>query len=349
MHNPVRTSASWVAGRVLVFLAILVALVVWDAYRDESLMLAALTKGLLPDRELVERLEGGQQRLQVSANDTERDVRDRLEQLRKGSEQAIDARIAELDARVRILEGSRLPAWRKAVAVVTGEGLEDDLQHELELQLAKAERDALKQLKDSMAATRAAVASAEGRRRLAFREWKSSCAGRDAAQASRDRFIADNPILSRVPVIGARGQLDGIDRVVERWAQACNRAHAAHRKAEADVAEARRLPDSYLQGIASAKEAVLGPLDDLIAAKKAAVESAEHEVQRVLSSIRRTFLQAFAILVLVTLAPVGIKALWYWLLAPIVERRPPIRLRMGGAAALAPQGEHAGRRHGQRQ
>ena len=55
MHNPVRTSASWVAGRVLVFLVILVALVVWDAYRDESLMLAALTKGLLPDRELVER------------------------------------------------------------------------------------------------------------------------------------------------------------------------------------------------------------------------------------------------------------------------------------------------------
>src|SRR5690606_11387012 len=54
---------------------------------------------------------------------------------------------------------------------------------------------------------------------------------------------------------------------------------------------------------------------------------------------RRTFLQAFGILILVTLAPVGIKALWYWLLAPIVERRPPIRLRMGGAAAPAPQGE----------
>src|SRR5690606_10640802 len=174
-----------------------------------------------------------------------------------------------------------------------------------------------------------AVAGAESRRRLAFREWKSSCAGRDAAQASRDRFVADNPILSRVPVIGARGELDGIDRVVERWGQACNRAHAAYRKAEADVAEARRLPDSYLQGIASAKEAVLGPLDELIASKKAAVESAEHEVQRVLSSIRRTFLQAFGILILVTLAPVGIKALWYWLLAPIVERRPPIRLRMG--------------------
>ncbi len=339
MHNPVRTSASWIAGRVLVFLVILVALVVWDAYRDESLMLAALTRGLLPDRELVERLEGGKQRLEVTAGDAEQDVRDRLERLRKGSERAIDARIGELDARIRILEGGRLPAWRKAVAVVTGEGLEQELQHELELQLAKAERDALKQLKDSMAATRAAVASAEGRRRLAFRQWKSDCAGHTAAKTSRERFIADNPILSRVPVIGTRGQLDGIDRIVERWAQACDRAHAAYQKAEADVTEARRLPDSYLQGIASAKLAVLGPLDELVAAKKAAVESAEQEVQRVLSSIRRTLLQAFGILVLVTLAPVGIKAIWYWLLAPIVERRPPIRLRMGGAAGTGLQGE----------
>src|SRR5512139_67326 len=107
MHNPVRTSAGWVAGRVLVFLVILVALVVWDAYRDESLMLAALTKGLLPDRELVERLEGGKQRLEVSAGEAEREVRDRLERLRKGSEQAIDARIAELDARIRTLEAGR--------------------------------------------------------------------------------------------------------------------------------------------------------------------------------------------------------------------------------------------------
>ena len=324
---------------MLVFLVILVALVVWDAYRDESLMVAALTKGLLPDRELVERLEDGQQRLEVSAGEAERDARNRLERLRKGSEQVIDARIAELDARIRSLESGRLPAWRKAVAVVTGEGLEQEMRHELELQLAKAERDALQQLKDSLAATRAAVASAEGRRRQAFRQWKSDCAGHAAAKASRDRFVADNPVLSRVPVIGAREQLEGIDRVVEKWALACNSAHAAYVKAQADVAEARRLPDSHLQGIATAKDAVLVPLSELIAAKKAAVESAEQEVQRVLTSIRRTFLQALGILVLVTLAPVGIKALWYWLLAPIVERRPPIRLRMGGAAGPAVAGE----------
>jgi uncharacterized protein (AIM24 family) len=339
MHNPVRTSASWLAGRVLVFLVILVALVAWDAYRDESLMLAALTKGLLPDRELVDRLEDGQRRLEATAGSAEQDVRNRLERLQSSSEQAIDARIGELDERIGILESNRRPSWRKAVAVVTGEGLEEELQHELELQLAKAERDALKQLKDAMAARLAAVASAEGRRRLAYRQWKSSCAGHAAAKASRDRFVADNPISSRVPVIGTRGTLEEIDRIVARWARLCDTSRVAYGKAQADVAEAQQLPKAYLQGIASAKDAVLGPLNELVASKKAAVESAEREVQRVLESIRRTFLQALGILVLVTLAPVGIKAIWYWLLAPIVERRPPIRIRTGGAQAPGPQAE----------
>ena len=106
-------------------------------------------------------------------------------------------------------------------------------------------------------------------------------------------------------------------------ARACRTAEAQFKKAEAAVADAQRLPKAHLESIAAAKEAVLGPLNDLIASKKSAVESAEKEVARLLQSIRRMFLQAFGILVLVTFAPVGIKAVWYWLLAPIVEKRPP--------------------------
>ena len=193
MHNPVRTSASWLAGRVLVFLAILVALVAWDAYREESLLLAALTKGLLPDKELVKRLEDGKQRLEASSVTAEQDVKKRLESLQNRGEKAIDIRIAELDARIKLLESSRLPAWRKAVAVVTGEGIEADLQIELDLQLSKAERDALKQLKGELGAIRAALTAAEGRKQLAYRQRQSDCAGYEAAEAFRKRFISENP------------------------------------------------------------------------------------------------------------------------------------------------------------
>jgi uncharacterized protein (AIM24 family) len=336
MHNPVRTSASWLAGRVLVFLAILVALVAWDAYRDESVMLAALTKGLLPDKERVERLEHGKQQLEASAERSERDIKSRLETLQAGSEQAIDARIAELDARVAVLERNRLPAWRKAVAVVTGERLEEELQQELDLQLSKTERDALRQLKGELGAIRAALTDAEGRQRLAYRQRQSDCAGHAAAEASRKRFIAANPISSRVPVIGRREQLDGIAEVVRRWEQACRNAEDEYRSAQAAVARSKRLPEAHLENIGSAKEAILRPLTDSIARTKSAVESAEREMQRILQSVRHVFLKALGILVVVTLAPLGIKAVWYWLLAPLVETRPPIRIRNGGSPVPGP-------------
>jgi len=339
MHNPVRTSASWLAGRVLVFLVILVALVAWDAYREESLLLAALTKGLLPDKELVERLETGKQRLEASAATAEHDVKQRLESLQKRGEAAIDVRIAELDDRIKILEGNRLSPLFKLAAVMTGKGLEQELTKELELQLGKAERDALKQIKGELVAIRAAVASAEGRRRQAYRQWQSDCAGYAAADASRKQFVAANPLSSRVPVLGTREQLGRIAEVVREWEQKCSGAYDNYRKAQAEVTNAKRVPKAHLESIHSAKEAILAPLAELIASRKSAVESAEKETRRVLQSVRRVFLQALGILLLVTFAPLGIKAIWYWLMAPMVEKRPPIRIRVGGPQGRTLEGE----------
>ena len=56
MMNPVRVATGWLAGRLLVFLAILAALVAMDAYREESTLLGLMLKGLVPDKELVQRL-----------------------------------------------------------------------------------------------------------------------------------------------------------------------------------------------------------------------------------------------------------------------------------------------------
>ena len=56
MMNPVRVATGWLAGRLLVFLTILAALVALDAYREESTLLGLMLKGLVPDKELVQRL-----------------------------------------------------------------------------------------------------------------------------------------------------------------------------------------------------------------------------------------------------------------------------------------------------
>jgi hypothetical protein len=329
MQSPVRTSASWLAGRVLVFAVILLVLVVWDAYREESLLLAALTKGLLPDKELVRRLEEGRRRLESAAESAERETEARLELLQKRGEVEIDARITELDARIEALESSRSPAWRKAMAAVSGEGLEKEIELELELQLGRAERDALKQLKGELEAIHAALIEAEGAKKLAYRHWQGACAGYVAAKAGRESFIEAHPISSRMPLLGDRDQLDGIDGLVRKWALDCSHAYEKFKTART-VVSSTKLQTAQVRHIDSSKDLVLSPLVELIESKKAVVESTENEMRRILRSTQRMLLQAFGILVAVTSAPLGIKALWFWLLAPIVENRPPIRILMRG-------------------
>ena len=42
MMNPVRVATGWLAGRVLVFLTVLAALVAMDVYREESTLLGVM-------------------------------------------------------------------------------------------------------------------------------------------------------------------------------------------------------------------------------------------------------------------------------------------------------------------
>lgn len=83
-----------------------------------------------------------------------------------------------------------------------------------------------------------------------------------------------------------------------------------------------------------ASTAILGPLDELIATKKAAVEATERQAEKALQSIQHVFLKAFGILVAVTLVPIGIKAFWYWFIARLAEKRPPVRLRPGAVGMV---------------
>ena len=326
MMNPVRTTTGWLAGRLIVFLIILAGLVLLDAYRDESLLVAALTRGVVPDKELVARLEAERVELEEEAATAEKAINARLGRLQARSEREIDDRIAVLDSEIAAREGKRLLGWRKAVALMTGQGLKEDLRNDLQIQLNRAERDVLKAFRGELAAVRATVAGAEQRERLAGREQRSKCAGYTAAYASRKRYVARHPILTQVPGSYASNTLNQIDATVSRWARGCVSASEKRKSARLDVTEAKNVTVRYGRHIESASQLILQPLKDLVEDKRAAVKSADGEVQRVLRSARKVFLQAFGILVLVTLAPVGIKAFWYWVVAPFAEKRPPIRL-----------------------
>ena len=129
-------------------------------------------------------------------------------------------------------------------------------------------------------------------------------------------------------------QLAALTRQRNRLAREYTSAGAQSYAARARPTRARARSHADRAQVQLASTAILGPLDELIATKKAAVEATERQAEKALQSIQHVFLKAFGILVAVTLVPIGIKAFWYWFVARLAEKRPPVRLRPGAVGMV---------------
>jgi hypothetical protein len=338
MMNPVRVATGWLAGRLLVFLAILAALVAMDAYREESTLLGLMLKGLVPDKELVQRLEDGRAQIEEFARDAEMQVNQRLRDAQSSGPARIDALIETLQADIKVKEGKRLSSMRRAIALMTGAGLEEDLKNEVDIQLSKAELEALNRIKGEFDALRAAVRDAAAD----FEDKRLNTLRTNAAYLIKKeeilRFELDHPLAVRVPGTSANVRLVELNQQRNRLAREYIAAGAQFYAARDRLAKARARSHADPEQVRLAGTAILGPLDELIATKKTAVEASERQAEKALQSIRNVFLKAFGILVAVTLVPVGIKAFWYWFVARLAERQRPVRLRPGAVGMFVAGG-----------
>lgn len=338
MMNPVRVATSWLAGRLLVFLAILVALLAMDAYREESTLLGLMLKGLVPDKELVQRLEDSRAQVEVFARDAEMQVNQRLRDAQSSGFATIDASIETLRADIKVKEGRRLSSMRRAVALMTGAGLAEDLKNEVDIQLSKAELQALNRIRGEFEALRAAVRDAA----QDFEDKRLKTLRTNAAYLNKKeeilRFELDHPLAVRVPGASANVRLAELNQQRNQLAREYIAAGAQFYAARDRLTKARARSHADPEQVRLAGTAILGPLDELIATKKAAVEASERQAEKALQSIRNVFLKAFGILVAVTLVPVGIKAFWYWFVARLAERQRPVRLRPGAVGMFVAGG-----------
>jgi len=341
MMNPVRVATGWLAGRLLVFLAILAALVAMDAYRDESALLGVMLKGLVPDQELVQRLADGRAQIEEFARDAEMQVNQRLREAQSSGLTRIDVAIATLQADIEVKERQRLSSMRKAIALMTGAGLQEDLKNEVDIQLSKAELDALNRIKGEIdalrAETRDAAADFEDKRQRTLQTNAAYLNTRDEIL----RLERDHPVAVRVPGTLANTRLAELTQQRNRLAREYNAAGTRFYAARDRLIKARARSHADAEQVRLASATILGPLDELIATKRATVEAAEQQADKVLQSIRNVFVQAFGILIAVTLVPVGIKAFWYCFIARLAERQRPVRLRPGAVAMFA-AGESGG-------
>ncbi|MBK7903081.1 MAG: hypothetical protein IPJ97_09170 [Proteobacteria bacterium] len=325
-------ATGWLAGRLLVFLAILAALVAMDAYREESTLLGVMLKGLVPDKELVQRLADSRAQIEDFARDAEIQVNQRLRDAQSSAPDRIDILIDTLQADIKVKEGRRRSSMGKAIGLMTGTGLEEDLKNEVDIQLCRAELEALKRIKGEFEALRTESRDAA----VDFEDKRRRTLQTNAAYLHKKeevtRFEWDHPIAVRVPGTSANVRLAELTRQRNRLAREYNSAGAQFYAARDRLTKARARAHADPAQVQLASTAILGPLDELIATKRAAVDATETQAEKALQSIRKVFLKAFGILVAVTLVPVGIKAFWYWFVARLAEKQRPVRLRPAAAA-----------------
>ena len=327
MLNPVSTTASWLGGRFLLFLAILAALVAWDAYRDDSALLGAHLKGMLPDREILTQLEDGRDALTEFARQQERQVNERLRSAVEQTTTQIDARIAELRASTTSKNRQRRSPTEKMLGMLSGKGFEEDLKLEIEIQLLSAEQSALERIRAQVDGRRALIGSLEQELRTAKARTREACGRYFSARGARDAREASNPILSKMPFTTAERQLSELKARAVQLREDCIRGGDDIAAIRVKLEKAKALHRSVTEQVQAATGSILEPLDELVSRRREALASAEEQAERIQRSIQKVFLSALGILIAVTLVPVGIKAFWYWLVAPLVEKRPSIRLR----------------------
>jgi uncharacterized protein (AIM24 family) len=338
LQLPTQSIAGWLAGRFVLLLVIIAALVALDAYRDESSLLTAQLKGLLPDADLVARLESGRDSLADFATTQVQEVNERLRVAQTQTDRALDMRISVLAREIAATESRRRTSTQKTLALLTGKGFEEDLRTEIELQLLTAERDALQRLKGQLTERRSLLRTTaqdfENARLRTLRTYDVY----QARKAALERFEAGQSMLDRVPGSAAWRERNRLVQDANRAAREYDVAGTSFYVARGRLAKARSVSRIEAELVESAGAAILTPLDDLIATKRATLDSAERQAERIQRTVQKVFVNALLILVLVTLAPVGIKAFWYFVVAPAASRRPPIRLRpsVGGAPNAMP-------------
>jgi hypothetical protein len=305
---------------------IIVVLVAVRLFGDESRLLLAGLTGFMPDAGLVERLESGRQELGAFARARADETRRQLEATASSAPGALERSIAETRASLDEKRRNSRTGTQRALALVTGQGFEADLRNDIEIQLLAAQLAALRRLDAEVDARRASVGQAA---RTYERARQDILAGHGEILATKralDRLERDDPVLVRIPGTSQYDQSVELRSRLEVLREQGRRTSESYWQAKDGLKKARSVARAEASLLASAARSALQPLDDLIAAKREAVAKAKYRLDAIAREARTVFWSAVAILVVATLAPIAIKAFWYYVVAPAASRRPPMRL-----------------------
>lgn len=341
MLNPVRSSAGWIGGRLLLF-AIIVLLLAFGPSRAALGGLVEDLKRLLPSSSLTAELNGvlagagAFEQQQRMALDVE------LQQLVGGirmadarARAAVDARRRQVTDAIPPLEAKRLSPAAKLNALLTGKRLRSDVENEIAIALKRRE---LRELDRVLAIVDGRIDQTRDLTARADAAWQTTIAAYELYHRKHVEYEA----LKASRLVPAAWSAEGIrlrrdrDRLLAEYQEAYATYQARTRLAD----DARSVRTLIAQPLETVREETLAGLEEVIGNRARAAEAATALWEK----CRRVLWTALLIVVGITLLPAFIRAFWYWVVAPWISRRAPIRLaappgpgvsRTGAAAVQA--------------
>jgi hypothetical protein len=329
-----RTAAGWLAGRALLFVVALVVLVAVDVSRDESSWLRTRVVSLLPDARSVADLSRRRAEVLLQADAWRRQSNASLARAHELPGAALGRWLGELDREIAVLESNRLDAFDLVLSAGDPGRLIEHTRGEARLQVLRWTRDELRRLAALRTVT---VSPREAGERLRAARTRHVDATRRywGARRSYERFGRERPLAAAVP-FEAFG-VHSADRVAYL---ALRRAYVA---AAADLRDSKRTRDraeALWQRLEQAQPLVARPLerldgtatealDAVIDARRRSAEATAQNFGELWGRVGQVAMAALWVVVVLTLLPVALKAFWFYVMAPMAARRPPIRIAPG--------------------
>ncbi|MDR7102036.1 hypothetical protein [Croceicoccus sp. BE223] len=330
----------WIARHVVLWILLIGAILVFNAWRTGA------------DRDArADRLEQVLAQVEQERRAGESALREAEADARGRSVEALQAMLARAEAERDRLVAQRRPDIRRKTSIATMDTELVLADQALELRIAVAERK-VAGLERSIAATRAQldsaamIAASQKAWVEADRRWKVARAACNAAEQAVDRYETRGRIGRWFGDLTGEGDRLRLDRDhkclvvddLETRATAIRDIWDQARRGGAQAARAGQWPRDRLEaGDAMIREAIA-------ADRAGAANSPRGFVQRKWRewSMADILWQAFVALLLIVAMPYLLRLLFWFVLAPIAERRPAIRIAVpGGVAAPMPPAERS--------
>ncbi|HWJ07270.1 MAG TPA: hypothetical protein VNS57_15960 [Steroidobacteraceae bacterium] len=344
-----RAAAGWLAGRALLFVLALSLLVLVDIGRDESSTLRTQAVELLPQARQAEQLAARRQEAFAEVDRFRQEWNERLQSAHRRSPAELAQWLARLDREIAERETRRLDAFELMLAADRSELLVEHAKNEATLQVLRWSRDELLRVMRGVATLGLSVPQAEQQLAQAHAFDRAHLLAYRRARADFDAFATAHPLAALIPferlgiVDGDRQRYLELQRAKAQAARRFLAAREQANQAETTLRQVRATRETVARPLAAIDSQAMRALDALIAARQRAVEEANRGIDEVVAKAGALAWAALWVVVLLSLLPLVLKAFWYFVMAPMAARRPPIRLQQRGAPstpvpAVAPAG-----------